>query len=171
MNVQAAVGLRPTPRIVANGGPSSNRQSAVEMFGNMLNSTFCLAPAGDTCVTSRFYTAIEAGCIPVVICDGLHGAFPDQAQYDQFWVKLASRDWIRDPQSALKRLIEMPVDDVARRQQQLSLHRADVLYNTEGSRVGTHVLEQAARCLARRTLTANKSAISRTTEKAALDGV
>jgi hypothetical protein len=43
----------------------------------------------------------------------------------------------------------MPGDEVARRQQQLRLHRADVLYDTQDSRVGTHVLEAAARCLAR----------------------
>jgi len=147
--VQAAVGFRPTARVVSNEAPTDNRESAARMAGEMLNATFCLTPAGDTCVTSRLYTAIAAGCIPVVICDGLRGAFPSRAQYGSYWIKLAERDWIRDPESALQRLLEMPADEVARRQQQLRLHRADVLYDAEGSRVGAHVLEEAARCLAR----------------------
>ena len=40
----------------------------------MAASTFCLCPAGDTCVTSRLYTAIAAGCLPVVLCDQLSHA-------------------------------------------------------------------------------------------------
>jgi hypothetical protein len=97
--VQAAVGFRPTPLLVGNEVPSGNHESASRMAGQMLNSTLCLIPAGDTCVTSRLYTAIAVGCIPVVICDGLHGAFPHRAQYSQFWIKLSARDWVRDPRS------------------------------------------------------------------------
>ena len=54
----------------------------------MASSTWCLCPAGDTCVTSRLYTAIAAGCLPVVLCDGLQGAFPSTARYSSFWLKV-----------------------------------------------------------------------------------
>ena len=53
----------------------------------MVNSSFCLCPAGDTCVTSRLYTAIAAGCLPVVLCDQLSGAFPSVVPYSSFWIK------------------------------------------------------------------------------------
>ena len=32
------------------------------------SSVFCLAPAGDMCVSSRINSAIAAGCIPVLLC-------------------------------------------------------------------------------------------------------
>ena len=68
------------------------------MSAEMAAAVFCLAPAGDTCVTSRLYAAIAAGCIPVVICDPLHGAFPSHTRYADFWVKVrdrARRQWTR----------------------------------------------------------------------------
>ena len=34
---------------------------------------------GDNYVSARFYTAIAAGCLPVVVADPMRGAFPAQA--------------------------------------------------------------------------------------------
>ena len=51
---------------------------------DMQRSVFCLAPREETCVTSRLYSSIAAVCIPVTICDTLHGAFPAAAAYASF---------------------------------------------------------------------------------------
>lgn len=64
---------------------ASNRYVAVDLVQRtareMSTSLWCLCPAGDTCVTSRLYSAIAAGCLPIVLCDQLNGAFPGIVKY------------------------------------------------------------------------------------------
>ena len=55
--------------------PLVGRRAYEEQGAAMRRSTFCLIPAGDTEVTSRLYSAIAAGCVPVVLSDRLSGAF------------------------------------------------------------------------------------------------
>ena len=40
----------------------------------MAASVFCLVPAGDTFATSRLYSAVATGCLPVLLGDGIEGA-------------------------------------------------------------------------------------------------
>ena len=110
----------------------------------MRDATFCLTPAGDNYVSARFYTAIAAGCLPVVVSDPLLGAFHQQAMYSSFWVKVPQEAFIRDPVSLLRTLRAMPAAEVAARQRAMAAHRADVLYDVVGTRVGTNLLLAAA---------------------------
>ena len=110
----------------------------------MRDVTFCLTPAGDNYASARFYTAIAAGCLPVVLADPFTGAFPLQAMYDTFWVKAPQEDFVRDPASLLRTLRAMPAAEVAARQRAMAAHRADVLYDVVGTRVGTNLLLAAA---------------------------
>tara|TARA_B110001469_G_C9384741_1_gene199125 strand:+ start:95 stop:511 length:417 start_codon:yes stop_codon:yes gene_type:complete len=110
----------------------------------MRDATFCLTPAGDNYASARFYTAIAAGCLPVVVADPFTGAFPLQAKYDTFWVKAPQEAFIRDPASLLRTLRAMPAAEVAARQRAMAAHRADVLYDVVGTRVGTNLLLAAA---------------------------
>lgn len=51
----------------------------------MLTSTFCLTPSGHTCTTRRFYDAIAAGCLPIVVDCELHPyPFEDALDYSLF---------------------------------------------------------------------------------------
>ena len=50
-----------------------NNSDVDRMAHEMATSTFCLSPAGDNCVSARFFSAVAAGCLPVVICDHLAG--------------------------------------------------------------------------------------------------
>lgn len=118
-----------------------------QMAREMMASHFCLVPPGDTCVTSRLYTAIAVGCLPVVLCDALEGAFPSRANYGAFWLKFPSRAWLRRPTSlldVLRRLLASEAE-MARRHRALADARAAVLYDEPGSRVGTHFLEGVVR--------------------------
>ncbi|EOD15178.1 hypothetical protein EMIHUDRAFT_225873 [Emiliania huxleyi CCMP1516] len=117
---------------------SKVEQAAVEMA----ESVFCLAPAGDNCVSARFYSAIAAGCIPVAICDGLRGAFANTVPYDDFVVRVKARDFVKNPATALAVLREMPGEELLRRQRALQAHRADVLYDVPRTRVGSHFLRE-----------------------------
>ena len=131
----ASDGLSGTVRYVSGG--------VVERTaGEMVASKFCLCPAGDTCVTSRLYTAIAAGCIPVVLCDQLVGAFAGAARYDSFWLKVPTKAFLRQPQALLPmvRAIAYNATELNRRQRALAAARSEVLYDAPASRVGTHFL-------------------------------
>ena len=114
----------------------------------MREATFCLTPAGDNWASARFYTAIAAGCLPGVVADPLTGAFPQQAMYERFWVKVPHEAFIKEPASLLRMLRAMPAAEVAARQRAMAAHRADVLYDLRDSRAGDHFLaEVAEHCL------------------------
>ena len=63
----------------------------------MASSVFCFTPAGDTCVQGRFYSAVAAGCIPVVACKGAPHpvAFDHLLQYEPFWIPVTVGEWDR----------------------------------------------------------------------------
>ena len=108
----------------------------------MREATFCLTPAGDNWASARFYTAIAAGCLPVVVADPFTGAFPQQAMYERFWVKVPHEAFIKEPASLLRMLRAMPAAEVAARQRAMAAHRADVLYDVPRTRVGSHFLRE-----------------------------
>lgn len=111
-------------------------------------SVFCLAPAGDTCVSSRINSALAAGCIPVLLCDEWPGAFSDVVPYEEIIVRLDVAEFLRDPAYVLRALRAMPQQEVARRQRALALYRADITWEARGSRVADNLLNVAAsRCL------------------------
>ena len=117
---------------------------------DMASSLWCLCPAGDTCVTSRLYSAIAAGCLPVVLCDQLVGAFPSAVDYSSFWLKFPVRSFLSRPSKLLEalRVLSSNATEMARRQAALAAARADVLYDLPRSRVGSRFLEQVlGRCL------------------------
>lgn len=128
----------------ANLGAASSAPAAVRAARQMARARFCLVPAGDECVSSRLYTAIAAGCLPVVICDWLRGAFDWAARYGAFWIKVPRVQFLKDPASVLEVLRSMPPAEEARRRALLDAARADVLYARADSRVGTHLLTAAA---------------------------
>ena len=62
----AATGDSAAYRVESEGARRYQQLSAL-----FAESEFCLVPAGDTAATSRLYSAIAMGCIPVVISDSL----------------------------------------------------------------------------------------------------
>ena len=113
----------------------------------MTRSLFCLCPAGDTCVTSRTYSAIAAGCLPVVLCDQLQGAFSGAVDYSSFWLKWPTKSFLQHPQRLLSALRDLAANttELARRQAAMDAARADVLYDEPSSRVGTRFIEAIVR--------------------------
>jgi len=81
---------------------TSKETAAAEMY----HSTFCLVPRGDTPDSSRLYDAIACGCIPIIISDRFHGAFPDAIDYARFTLRVTERDFLADPVGSLRRLTQ-----------------------------------------------------------------
>ncbi|KAG8465587.1 hypothetical protein KFE25_002894 [Diacronema lutheri] len=129
-------------------GPSGNRY--VQMAHYMANSVFCLAPAGDTCTSSRFYSALAAGCIPVVLCDGLKAAFHDLVEYRSFTLSYDTTVLMDNPMSLMDALRAVPADEIRRMQRALVENRDRVLFQVgDGQRVVANLLSEVAMCLHR----------------------
>ena len=75
------------------------------------------------------------------------GAFREASLYPTWRVDEPESRFVADPMHLVRRLREMPAAEVAARQRAMAAHRADVLYDEPGSRVGTHFLRGLDRCL------------------------
>ena len=53
------------PNVVFEGHTASSSQ--LPYATSMLHSVFCLIPSGHTCTTRRYYDAIAAGCLPILV--------------------------------------------------------------------------------------------------------
>jgi hypothetical protein len=62
-----------------------------DMGGDMRRSRFCVAPSGHGWGI-RIVHAVAAGCVPVVIQDGVHQPYDDVLPYDAFSLRLPSSD-------------------------------------------------------------------------------
>ena len=81
---------------------------------DMASSLWCLVPAGDSALTDRLYSAIASGCLPIVIADELRGAFPTHARYEDFWLRVTMKDFVRHPEKLLHQLRAIPKHEVLR---------------------------------------------------------
>jgi len=59
------------------------------LWDTLVNSAFCIEPAGDTLTRSHFYLAVLSGCIPVLF-DGGHTLYEDSRHTAWAWRKHAS---------------------------------------------------------------------------------
>ena len=111
----------------------------------MASSVFCFSPAGDNCVSGRFYSALAAGCIPVVMCPAV-GQHPvpfhrsKVVDFEPFWIDFSWATFNRRPAALLEYLRAVSLDDVARYQRAIARHRADLLYKEPHSRVAANML-------------------------------
>jgi hypothetical protein len=139
----------------ASGGQDDQSSNRYEHMGRMMAiSVFCLCPAGDLCTTSRFVSAIAAGCIPVVLCDGLdgpagrkEGSHLKPVPFEKFWIKYPVINFMKRPAGLLELLRAMPAAEIARRQTLLRQHRHEVLLQVPCSTAATHFLEEVADCV------------------------
>lgn len=67
-------------------------EKATNMPHVLKSSSFCPVPRGDSAATRRFYSAIFALCVPVLISDHFPFPFHDMVNYDDFVVRLNERD-------------------------------------------------------------------------------
>jgi len=75
---------RTTPRIVVKEGHEANREAYYE---NMCGSKFCVAAAGFG-FSTRAYEAATAGCVPLIMQDGIQQAFEEILPWDLFSLRL-----------------------------------------------------------------------------------
>ena len=109
----------------------------------MVASDFCLVPYGDTETSSRLYSAIASGCIPVIVSDALAGAFASAVPYERLTLRVAHAAFISAPHELVPRLRALPDAARARMRAGLLRHAVDVVYEVPASRVADHILTTA----------------------------
>ena len=113
----------------------------------MARSVVCLIPAGDTYISSRLYSAIGAGCLPVILGDPILrvAAFASRVNYSSFAVQVVERDFLRHPTELVPWLRRMPAAEVKRRQRALAAARTQILFEVPNGRAAAaHLIELAA---------------------------
>jgi hypothetical protein len=78
------------------------QQAIVDAF---TTSKFCLVAKGDSYSSGTFYSAIYAGCIPVVISDWFSFAFPWIVPYEEFVIRLSETQFLMDPLACLQYIV------------------------------------------------------------------
>jgi hypothetical protein len=103
---------RNTPRIVVKEGHEANRET---YFENMCGSKFCVAAAGFG-FSTRAYEAATAGCVPLVMQDGIEQAFEDVLPWPLFSLRLNnSLSQISDLAKTLEHIPEQHVRELRSR--------------------------------------------------------
>ena len=107
----------------------------------MLGADFCLVPKGDTPTSSRFYSAVACGCVPLVVSDDMRHHLPFKARVNYSFIQhVHEKNFVADPtrevEAAMARL--GPRLPALRR---LMLDAApELLYEVDGSRVAENML-------------------------------
>ena len=115
-------------RPIAGGSAAAERAHYVAAGEQLAMASFCLVPAGDNEVSSRLYSAMAAGCLPVVIANQLSGAFASHVPYDRFWLRVEQHAFLSAPTDLIAKLREMPSSEVAKRRAVMQRYVADVTY-------------------------------------------
>ena len=142
---------------ITHGSSSSINAAQISMSDRaghaMARSIFCLIPAGDTYISSRLYSAIGAGCLPVILGDPILrvAAFASRVNYSSFAVMVSEELFVRQPHMLVPLLRSMPRAEVRRRQQALAEARPQIIFEAANSmRAGANFLELAVnRCFPR----------------------
>lgn len=92
---------------------NTEKRLAPEEFADSLSkSQFCIMIRGDDPTRSRFYDAISAGCIPIVISDGFFSVGLGYGRlihnYDTFTIAIPESNWLLHGPSILMYSVTMP---------------------------------------------------------------
>jgi hypothetical protein len=101
--------------------------SSLDEYHQLLHrSTFCLHIRGDTTSSSRFFSAIQAGCIPVIISDWMILPYERIIYYDSFTIRVEESVLLNDPFAVIRYLRSISMDTI-RNMQQALVHAKEVL--------------------------------------------
>ncbi len=101
--------------VVPNTLISNNHSQSSETYIQEISSSkFCLVMRCDDPQTSRFYDAVAAGCIPVIISDGWHqivAPFRNRINYHSFTITIPESIWNEHTISAARFIYHRDVSE------------------------------------------------------------
>ena len=124
-------------------------ESKDEYLDEIKDSQYCLVFTCDDPQTSRYFDAVAAGCIPVVINDAWRvsvAPFSSQINYDRFTVTIPESAWIGDPAAAIHLIYHHPHAALKRRYEALLQARPEIMWRHPQSNVATRALREINEC-------------------------
>jgi hypothetical protein len=115
---------------------SSVNFSTTAYLEGMLHSTFCLVPKGDTPTSRRLFDAIVAGCIPVVVSDGIYLPFDGFLDWGKFGIKVMEKDVLAEGRVIPDFIERIPQEAIKEMRANLLSVREDFIYGRESPTSG-----------------------------------
>lgn len=115
------------------------------------SAKYCLVFACDDPQTSRYFEAIVAGCIPVLINDAWSvsvAPFAARVNYAAFTITIPEAIWTANPAAAAHLIYNRPRGEQRRMQRALMQAQRELLWRHNQSNVATNVLHAAHDCIA-----------------------
>jgi hypothetical protein len=82
--------------------PQSMSPTRPELFRDYLSrSVFCIVTKADSYSTSFFYSALHAGCVPIIVSDWFVFAFPWLIRYEEFSIRILEEDFLKNPHEVI----------------------------------------------------------------------
>mmetsp|Transcript_8507 Transcript_8507/g.9133 ORF Transcript_8507/g.9133 Transcript_8507/m.9133 type:complete len:564 (+) Transcript_8507:46-1737(+) len=123
---------------------------------SLVKSQFCLMIRGDDPARSRFFDAISAGCIPLIISDGFRpfGVGYDRMRrnYDAFTLSIPESHWLEHAASALMLAVTMPRNELRFMHHSLMAVRPQLVFHMEDDGRSSQVVESIFQSLNERCL-------------------
>ena len=79
----------------------SNKAPNPHVFRLMQSSIFCIIAKADSYSTASFYSALHAGCIPIVISDWFVFSYPWTIPYADFVIRVLEEDFLKNPKQVI----------------------------------------------------------------------
>ena len=118
--------------------PSGDRDDlaageADALVRHMRDAQFCPVPRGDAGGSKRFFCAIAALCVPVVVSDHLPRPFAERVPYGEFVLTVPERDVLSGHVDVYERLANVSAAQLARMQDAMRAVRHEVAFAPHGS--------------------------------------
>jgi len=113
-------------------GHQRNMPFAVHQMGvqrALRDATYCPIPRGDSAATKRFYSALVAGCVPVIISNHLPLPFSPLLHYTNFSIRIRE-ERLMNPHHSLRNFLRViPRPRLQKLQQTLDCAREALVYS------------------------------------------
>lgn len=108
------------------------------------SARFCPVPRGDSAATRRFYCAILALCVPVLISDKFPLAFQHSVRYDDFVIRLFEADVIQGKHDHLASflLANYSNESLSRMQEAMFKAREQFFFNQRSGHAFSNLLKE-----------------------------
>ena len=91
-----------------------------EYVKKLQRSRFCLVVRGDTSSSRRLFEAIVAGCLPVILSEGLELPFERRVDYASFAYFPSEMEAVMNPKGYIQKLRSIGDDELVRKQQAMA---------------------------------------------------
>lgn len=111
----------------------------VEYMRILQNTDFCLTIRGDTASSKRLFSAINEGCIPVIVSDWIHLPFETLIDYSLFTIRFAESAF-SNVRSLIEYLKSVSEEEKTQMKRYLSLVRGLLIYEASYQDDSLHLL-------------------------------